>query len=70
MFVCLCNGVTDSQIIKAINEGHDTIKKLRQHTAAMTQCGKCGIQCKQLLASTTLHDNTDFSTILLPLPID
>lgn len=60
MFVCLCNGVTDTQIVKAIKEGCDTIKKIRHCTGAMSQCGKCGTQCKEILTST-IHNTTEFS---------
>lgn len=60
MFVCLCNRVTDSQIIKAIQEGCDSLKKIRCCTGAMTQCGKCGTMCKEILASTTIRDTAVF----------
>lgn len=70
MFVCLCNGVTDTQIIKAIKEGCDTIKKIRCCTGAMTRCGKCGMQCKEILASTIVHDTTEFSNTLSLCPTD
>ena len=64
MFVCLCNRVTDSQIVKAIQDGSDSLKKIRCCTGAMTQCGKCAMMCKEILASTNVNDNAeDLSTI-------
>lgn len=64
MFVCLCNRVTDSQLIKAIEDGCDSLKKIRCCTGAMSQCGKCATMCKEILDSTNVHDTADeFSTI-------
>lgn len=59
MFVCLCRRVTDTQIIEAIENGCDSLKKIRCCTGAMTQCGKCGPMCKEMLASTNVHDTTE-----------
>ena len=64
MFVCLCHRVTDNQIIAAIKDGCDSLKKIRCCTGAMSQCGKCGNMCKEILASTNVRDNTEhFSNI-------
>lgn len=50
MFVCLCNGVTDKQILRLKREqGIRDIKGLKRCTALGTQCGKCIPQAKSLL---------------------
>lgn len=63
MFVCLCNGVTDSQIIAAIKSGCDSLKKIQTCTKAMTQCCKCCESCKELLNSTDTNDITANSNL-------
>lgn len=64
MFVCLCHRVTDTQIIEAIENGCDSLKKIRCCTGAMSQCGKCGTMCKDILASTNVHDITEELSII------
>lgn len=57
MFVCLCNGVTDSQIKDAIESGCKSLKQLKQCTGAMSQCCKCCEHCKELLETTHKHES-------------
>ena len=49
MYVCLCNGITDSQIEEAICDGACSIKCLRQCLGVATQCGRCAKHAKQML---------------------
>lgn len=41
MYVCVCNGVTDRDIRKAVGNGVRTFKQLQQATEVATCCGKC-----------------------------
>lgn len=59
MYVCLCAGVTDSKIIRAIDEGCQTLKQIKQATGAMTGCCKCCDTCKEILASRITYDSND-----------
>ncbi len=56
MFVCLCNGVTDTQIKQAVQNGCDSLKKIKDSTGAMTQCCKCCDQCKEILVTEKLTE--------------
>lgn len=49
MYVCLCNGITDTQIKAAINEGHTTVKAIKNNLGAATQCGRCTSEVKNIL---------------------
>lgn len=50
MYVCLCKGITDSQIRQAIEEGGaSSIKDLRRSLGVATQCGKCSCFTKEML---------------------
>lgn len=41
MFVCLCIGVTDSEIVDAIREGHDSVNAINRELGAAGCCGTC-----------------------------
>lgn len=52
MYVCLCKGVTDKTIKKAVASGDvDSMRDLRQQYGVASQCGCCK-QC----AKETLND--------------
>ena len=39
--VCLCNGVTEKEILKLLKLGAKDLEEVRQFTLASTGCGKC-----------------------------
>ena len=41
MYVCLCRGITDTQIRKAVQSGNSESRQLRQSLEGGAQCGKC-----------------------------
>lgn len=49
MYVCLCRGVTDSQIQSAIENGAQTLSQLRKNLGVAGQCGKCACSAQELL---------------------
>lgn len=52
MYVCLCQGVTDSQIKEAIYEGCCSYREVRETLSVGTQCGKCACFAKQIVRET------------------
>ena len=52
MYVCICKGVTDSQIQQALDQGAD-YKSLREEFGVATDCGQCGNYCKQMIKDHT-----------------
>ncbi|GAA6134362.1 hypothetical protein NBRC116188_11510 [Oceaniserpentilla sp. 4NH20-0058] len=48
MYVCLCKGITDSQVQSAIENGAD-YKSLRDELGIAMDCGQCGNTCKEML---------------------
>jgi bacterioferritin-associated ferredoxin len=62
MYVCLCKGVTDRQIQKAVQDGATTIKQLRNCLGVTSQCGKCGITAREILneALESVSENNAF----------
>jgi bacterioferritin-associated ferredoxin len=51
MYVCLCKGVTDGQIIAAIAEGAASVRDVRDQLGVMTECGKCACLTRDIVRS-------------------
>lgn len=49
MYVCVCNGVTDKQIIKAVEEGASTLQDLSDELNVATCCGRCASCAKKVM---------------------
>ncbi|MHA7814847.1 MAG: bacterioferritin-associated ferredoxin [Pseudohaliea sp.] len=49
MFVCLCNGITESQIRAAASTGIATLEELTEHLGVASQCGQCGAMAQAVL---------------------
>ena len=49
MYVCICNGVTDSQILEAVANGCRSVAELTMRTGAGAGCGSCLELAAQLL---------------------
>ena len=41
MYVCLCKGITDSQIRAAVDQGADSITELQKKIDIAQSCGSC-----------------------------
>lgn len=52
MYVCICKGVTESQICEAIGRGLCTRGEIAACLKAGTGCGKCGADIRDLLRQT------------------
>ena len=50
MYVCICNGVTDSQIRAAAEAGCDTVSELVMRTGCGSNCGGCLETAEKMLA--------------------
>jgi bacterioferritin-associated ferredoxin len=50
MYVCLCRGITDSQIKQAISEGKASCMRSLSNTLGIAaDCGRCGKYARDLL---------------------
>lgn len=52
MFICLCNAVTDKQIIEAVENGAADINMLAITLKVATKCGKCKPFAEELIQTT------------------
>ncbi len=62
MYVCICNGVTDSQIRAAAEAGCETMSELIMRTGCGSNCGGCLETAGQMLAEAR-------GVRALPLPV-
>ena len=66
MYVCLCMGVTDSQIQDAVREGATTVRGLRKKLGCTGQCGKCKQQVRELRDEVLIEQRMLFTSALAP----
>lgn len=52
MFICLCNGITDSQIRRAASDGITSLDALKDELGVASQCGQCSDAAIAVLAET------------------
>ena len=50
MFVCICHGITDTQIREAAENGCKTVSELTMRTGAGSTCGTCADMAADILA--------------------
>ena len=63
MFVCMCYGVTDKAIKRAVaDRGVRNLRELREELELGSQCGKC-IQMAQQIIDTTIMDESLFKNV-------
>ncbi len=50
MYVCICNGVTDTQILEAVANGCASVAELTMRTGCGSNCGSCLETAASMLA--------------------
>jgi bacterioferritin-associated ferredoxin len=58
MYVCICKGITDTQIRAAVQDGAGSIREVRNSLGVASQCGKCGILAREIVRES-LNDQAD-----------
>lgn len=57
MYVCLCKSVTDHDIKRAVAQGANSFREVRDQLAVSTQCGKCACLARAVvMESLAAHD--------------
>ena len=49
MYVCICKGITDTQIRAAVQDGASSVSDVHSSLGVASQCGKCGILAKEIV---------------------
>ena len=52
MYICLCNAITDRQVIQAAERGARSAEDLAQHLGLGLGCGRCISCAKEVLGET------------------
>ena len=52
MYVCLCNGITDTQIRDAVDSGAESLRAVRKALGVANQCGKCASMARDIVRDT------------------
>jgi bacterioferritin-associated ferredoxin len=52
MYVCICKGITDSDIRSAVHEGASSFRSVSKQLGVSTQCGQCACHAKALVEQT------------------
>ena len=63
MYVCLCKGITDSQIHQAVTQGATTFQAVRRELGVATQCCKCLAETRAVI-DEALQEHTTIETPL------
>jgi bacterioferritin-associated ferredoxin len=50
MYVCLCKGITDSQIRTAVADGMTNYHDVRRALGLSSQCGKCSLFAREIFS--------------------
>lgn len=49
MYVCICKGITDSQIREAASQGASSLSQVRRQLGVASCCGKCATTAREIL---------------------
>ncbi len=58
MYVCLCNGITESQIRDAVGGGARSLSELHSCLGVASCCGRCADCAQQVLHETLSSSET------------
>lgn len=61
MFVCICNGITESQVREAIAGGAGSLEQLHHELGVASQCGSCSEHALSLIHEIQPRQNFDES---------
>lgn len=63
MYVCICKGITDTQIKElVIEQGVGSMRELKGHLALGSQCGTC-VKTAQAIIDDTIVDESLFKNV-------
>lgn len=62
--VCLCNFVSEDEIIAVLKKGARSTEEVQEFTRAGTSCGRCLVQIDQIVSEFINNQPTDAQTRL------
>ncbi len=67
MYVCLCKGVTDSQIREAVSSGASNLRQVRRQLGVASQCGKCACLANEIVNDSLKNHLVDDNDLFFQL---
>jgi bacterioferritin-associated ferredoxin len=55
MYVCICNAITDTQIIEAQQQGHTSLEQITKQLGVGNCCGRCIETAEEVLNDNKVH---------------
>lgn len=49
MYICICNAITDGQILEAQEKGYRSFPEIRRHLGIGNCCGRCVKAAKEVI---------------------
>ncbi len=68
MYICICQGVTDKTIRKAVQQGISSLSQLQMTTGCATQCGRCTEQAEQIINDELTNARQSFLPVFTNRP--
>ena len=62
--VCLCNGVTEKDILKILKKGDRNLKDIQKFTSAATGCGRCKSETEAIVRLYNESKSPDSQTYI------
>ena len=59
MYVCVCKGITDTQIRAAVENGADSLREVCDTLGVASQCGKCIVLTRDIVRATLMDTNSE-----------
>lgn len=56
MYVCICKGITDTQIRAAVQDGASSLREVRNTLGVASQCGKCSMLTRDIVRESLQDD--------------
>ncbi len=57
MYICVCKGITDTQLEATVNNGAGNMKAVRNQLGLGTQCGRCACEAKAIVKNVVARAN-------------
>lgn len=63
MYVCICKGVTDSQIRQSLQNGASCLRDVRRELGVATQCCKCLPLAREVINQTLAEKEAAYTPL-------
>lgn len=57
--ICLCNGVTEKDILRILKKGARDLGDVKKFTLASASCGRCKVEVEAIITRFSLSHNSD-----------